>query len=62
VIVDGKVIVASGSGEIHILDVTTGKSLWQFETGAGIVASPSFAAGKFVIGGDDGVVYCFGEK
>jgi outer membrane protein assembly factor BamB len=38
----------------------SGKKLSEFDTGAGITASPAVAGGKVVIGTSDGRLYAFG--
>jgi outer membrane protein assembly factor BamB len=43
-----------------VLDSASGKKLWEFDTGAGIAASPAIAGGRVVIGAEDGRVYVFG--
>ena len=40
----------------------TGKELWSYEIGQAVGSSPAVAGGKVVIGANDSVVYCFGEK
>jgi outer membrane protein assembly factor BamB len=45
-----------------MVGLDTGKQLWSYEIGKPIQSSPAIADGKVVIGCDDGVVYCFGEK
>ena len=49
-------------GVIYGLNIHTGERVWEFVTGASIMASPSVGGGKLVIGADDGVLYCFGKK
>jgi outer membrane protein assembly factor BamB len=34
--------------------------VWAFETGSPLSASPAIAAGRVVIGSQDGRLYCFG--
>jgi eukaryotic-like serine/threonine-protein kinase len=43
-----------------VLDAESGEKLWEFDTGAGITASPAVADGKVVIGAQDGRLYVFG--
>jgi len=43
-----------------VLDLATGRKIWAFEAGAPLTASPAIAAGRVVIGSQDGRVYCFG--
>ena len=49
-------------GEIYILKLSSGEIVWKFDTGSPILASPSIAGGKLVIGTEDGILYCFGEN
>ena len=62
VIVDERVFFGTVGGELAALDLNSGEKIWEFVTGASIIASPSVAAGKLVIGADDGRIYCFGER
>jgi outer membrane protein assembly factor BamB len=43
-----------------VLDLSTGKKLSEFNAGAPLSASPAIAAGKLVIGSQDGKLYCLG--
>ena len=43
-----------------VLDLASGRKLWDFEAGAPLTASPAIAAGRVVIGSQDGRLYCFG--
>jgi len=38
----------------------SGKKIREFDTGAGLIASPAVAAGRVVIGAQDGRIYAFG--
>ncbi len=62
VIVDERVFFGTVGGELAALDLNSGEKVWDFVSGASIIASPSVAAGKLVIGADDGRIYCFGER
>ena len=42
--------------------LAAGKALWSYEIGEPIESSPAVAGGRVVVGGNDGGVYCFGEK
>jgi outer membrane protein assembly factor BamB len=52
--------VGSNDGRFYVVDIATGKSLWEFEAGAPISASPAIVPGKVVVGSQDGKLYCFG--
>jgi outer membrane protein assembly factor BamB len=45
---------------LYGLDARSGNKQWEFDTGAGITTSPAIAAGRIVVGTQDGRVYCFG--
>ena len=57
-----RAFIAVLNGDIHALDLATGKSAWSFEAGSQILASPAIADGRMVIGTADGQLYCFGGK
>jgi outer membrane protein assembly factor BamB len=52
--------VGSNDGRFYVLELATGKKLWEFEAGAPLSASPAIAGGRIVIGAQDGRIYCFG--
>ncbi len=56
-----RVFFGSNDGRIYGLDAVTGKKLWEFEAGTGLSASPAVAAGKLIIGSQDGKLYAFGK-
>ena len=56
----GRVYIGSGDGRLYVLDAASGKKIWEFDTGAGLTASPAVADGKVVIGAQDGRLYVFG--
>jgi len=43
-----------------VLDAASGKKLFEFDAGAGITASPAVAAGRVIVGAQDGRLYAFG--
>jgi outer membrane protein assembly factor BamB len=45
-----------------VVSLTTGKQLWSYEIGSAIESSPAVADGRFVVGSNDGSIYCFGLK
>jgi len=55
------VYIGSSDGHFYVLDLGTGKKLWDFEAGAPFLASPAVAGGRVAIGSQDGRLYCFGE-
>ena len=59
-IVGGRVYVGSSDGRLYVLDVVSGKKLWEFDAGSALTASPAVAAGRLVIGSQDGRVYVLG--
>jgi outer membrane protein assembly factor BamB len=56
------VYVGSSDGHFYVLDLGSGRKLWDFEAGAPLTASPAIAAGRVVIGSQDGRLYCFGAR
>jgi outer membrane protein assembly factor BamB len=54
------VYVGSSDGKLYVLDAATGQKRWEFDAGKAITASPAIAAGRIVIGAQDGRIYCFG--
>ena len=40
--------------------LATGAKVWEFEAGGPLSASPAIAAGRLVIGTQDGKLYCLG--
>jgi len=60
--VDSRVIFGTSAGNLYALAIDSGEPVWQFTVGSPIIASPSVALSKFVIGATDGVLYCFGKK
>jgi outer membrane protein assembly factor BamB len=43
-----------------VLDLAKGEKLSEFEMGGPVSASPAVAAGRIVIGSQDGRLICFG--
>ena len=62
VIVGERVFFGTVGGAIAGLHLNSGEKVWEFVIGAAVIASPSVAAGKLVIGADDGRIYCFGDR
>ena len=57
-----RVFVGSADGRLYALGSgKTGEKVWEYEAGGDFAGSPAVAAGRLVIGNDDGTLYCFGE-
>jgi outer membrane protein assembly factor BamB len=59
--VDTRVIVGSSDGKLYVLDLNSGKKLWEFEAGAPITGSPAVSGGRIIIGDGDGRIYSIGQ-
>jgi len=53
-------VVGGGDGKVYVLDLASGKKVWEFEAGSGFTASPAVAGGRIVIGDTDGKLYAIG--
>jgi outer membrane protein assembly factor BamB len=60
VIAGTRAYVGSSDGKLYGLDVATGKSVFEFEAGGPLTASPAIASGRLVIGSQDGKLFCLG--
>ena len=56
-----RVVVGSSDGKLYVLDLASGKKVWEFEAGAPITASPAISGGRIIIGDGDGRLYAFGQ-
>ena len=56
-----RVFVGSSDGKLYVLDLASGKKLWEFEAGAPFTASPAIADGRLIIGDGDGRLYSIGQ-
>ncbi len=52
--------IGSNDGKLYVLDIATGKSVFEFEAGGPLSASPAVASGRLVIGSQDGKLFCLG--
>jgi outer membrane protein assembly factor BamB len=43
-----------------VLDLASGKKLFEYESGSPLSASPAVAGGRIVIGTNDGTIICLG--
>ena len=57
IVFDDAVVFGSGGGRLYALDPKDGGEIWRLDLGEGIMASPAFAGGRLVIGGDDGTLF-----
>jgi outer membrane protein assembly factor BamB len=53
------VLFGSDDGFIYAVNAKDGEELWKYEVGQPVQTSPCPAAGRLVMGADDGVIYCF---
>jgi outer membrane protein assembly factor BamB len=60
VIIGQRVLAATVSGKIQLLELSTGTSQWESDFGGGFSASPAVAGNRIVLGNTDGTLYCFG--
>ncbi|NLF17110.1 MAG: PQQ-binding-like beta-propeller repeat protein [Lentisphaerae bacterium] len=59
VIADGRVVVGTGDGLVHCLDLETGRALWQASAGAAIEGPPLLDAGMAFVGTTAGALRAF---
>jgi len=61
---DGRptVYAADLDGKVYSIDLETGDSNWEFQTGISIEASPAYKNGRIYIGDLDGRFYCLDEN
>ena len=57
VVSGGRVYVGSGDGKLYVVDAASGKTVFEFEAGGPITASPAVADGKLVIGNTNGQLF-----
>lgn len=62
VLVGKKILVATMRGDLLILNSSDGKTEWTYEIGTPIISNPAVIDGYIIAAGQDGRVYCFGEK
>jgi outer membrane protein assembly factor BamB len=55
-------VVGSDDGLVYVLSLADGRQLWSYEIGRPIKGAAAVVEGRFVIGADDGVLYCFGAR
>ena len=57
IVFDDAVVFGSGDGRIYAVDPGDGSEIWRLDLGEGLSASPAFAGGRIVIGGEDGTLF-----
>jgi outer membrane protein assembly factor BamB len=60
-VADTRVFFGSNDGRFYVLDIASGKKLWEFDGGSPFATSPAIGGGRIVISTQDGRVHCFGE-
>ena len=61
VIANGRVYFGDGDGVLNVLDLVTGKLLWEWDTGSRIVSSPLVMNGVVIVTSTDGTVVAIGD-
>jgi outer membrane protein assembly factor BamB len=56
-----RVYVGSDNGIFYVLDLQTGKNLWEFKIGVPIKASPVMSGTMVVVSAYDGNIYAFSK-
>jgi len=59
IIADGKVLVGDFEGNVHAIDLQTGKNVWKAKGKEGFTAAGAVSNGMFVIGDFSSNIYCF---
>jgi outer membrane protein assembly factor BamB len=62
VIAGNRVVAATATGKIYLLDAASKEVKWEFDAGGGFTASPAVVDGRIILGNTDGTLYCFGSK
>lgn len=58
IIHDGVIYIGGLDGPVYALDLATGKTLWTFNTEAGVKAAPAYRDGKIYVGDLNGRFHC----
>ncbi|MCF8357649.1 MAG: PQQ-binding-like beta-propeller repeat protein [Prolixibacteraceae bacterium] len=53
------VLLVNMRGDLMLLDSETGKTLWNYELGIGIMNTPAVIDNTIIVAGSDGSIYCF---
>ena len=62
VIAADRVVGATATGKIYLLDVKSNEVKWEYDAGGGFTGSPAVVDGRILLGNTDGTLYCFGPK
>ena len=54
-----KVVFGSMDGKLYLVSLKTGKEIASYEVGESISSTPAVAAGRILVGCEDGKVYAF---
>ncbi|MBN1925617.1 MAG: PQQ-binding-like beta-propeller repeat protein [Prolixibacteraceae bacterium] len=52
------VLVVNMRGDLMVLDIKTGKTIWNYELGIGIINTPAVIQNAIILAGSDGSIYC----
>jgi outer membrane protein assembly factor BamB len=52
-----QVLAVNMRGDVMVLDIKTGKKIWTYELGVGVMNTPAVVEGAIVLAGSDGNVY-----
>jgi outer membrane protein assembly factor BamB len=58
----GTVYCGSHDHKLYALEIDSGVSMWEYETGGEIASSPAVSQRSVVVGSSDGSVYCFRSR
>jgi len=59
IIADGKVLIGDFEGNVHAIDLRTGKIVWKAKGKEGFTTAGAVSNGMFVIGDFSSNIYCF---
>ena len=59
---EGTIYFGSGDGRLYAIDATTGKHIWNFETGDVVHTAPAISGNKIFVGSFDGHLYALNRS
>jgi outer membrane protein assembly factor BamB len=62
VLIGDRLLVATMSGDVLLLDVDDGSVKWSYELGSPVFGNPAVMENHIIVGAEDGRIYCFGKK